>query len=69
MDAARRARGPQGRKGLRRAPQGGLGAREPKGLSTPGTQICFSGICTTSPSRASVTLIWQVRRERAGSGS
>ena len=32
-------------------------------------QICFSGICTFSPSSASVTLSWQVRRERAGSGS
>ena len=32
-------------------------------------QICFSGIWTTSPSNASDTLIWQVRRERAGSGS
>jgi hypothetical protein len=33
------------------------------------SQICFSGICTTSPSSASETLSWQVRRERSGSGS
>jgi hypothetical protein len=32
-------------------------------------QICFSGICTTSPSSASETLSWQVRRERSVSGS
>ena len=31
-------------------------------------QICFSGICTIKPSMSSLTLIWQVRRERAGSG-
>jgi hypothetical protein len=33
------------------------------------SQICFSGICTTSPSSASETLSWQVRRERSVSGS
>ncbi len=32
-------------------------------------QICFSGRCTTSPSSAGVTLIWQVRREVTGFGS
>ena len=31
-------------------------------------QICFSGICTTSPSSASLTFSWQVKRERWGSG-
>lgn len=44
--------------------QGAKGARKP-----PPRQICFSGISTTSPSSAGVTLIWQVRRERTGSGS
>ena len=32
-------------------------------------QICFSGIFTTSPSSASETFSWQVRRERSASGS
>ena len=32
-------------------------------------QICFSGMNTRRPSRVSETLSWQVRRERAGSGS
>ena len=47
------------------------GRREDKQRRQRGAphQICFSGICTTSPSSASVTLSWQVRRERAGSGS
>ena len=31
-------------------------------------QICFSGICTTRPSSASVTFSWQVRRDRSGFG-
>jgi alpha-beta hydrolase superfamily lysophospholipase len=35
----------------------------------PRRQICFSGIRTTSPSRAGETLSWQVRRLSRGSGS
>jgi hypothetical protein len=37
--------------------------------ATGAAQICFSGIWTTSPSSASETLSWQVRRERSVSGS
>jgi hypothetical protein len=48
---------------------GGPCAKARRGTRRHRSQICFSGICTTSPSSASVTLSWQVRRERSVSGS
>src|SRR6056297_2764165 len=47
---------------------GGRGREGEKECRREAHQICFSGIWTTRPSRASDTLSWQVRRERAGSG-
>ena len=64
------------RGGGQRAHDGAGGrAEDPAGQAGPRAaacphprQICFSGICTRSPSSASETLSWQVRRERTGSG-
>ena len=53
-------------------PRGGGNNRKAtgqRGNNGAHVQICFSGIWTRRPSSASVTFNWQVRRDRAGSGS
>jgi hypothetical protein len=66
---AKSARQPQARRETRAA-GGHLDKRATADAAPPDLpQICFSGIWTTSPSSASETLSWQVRRDRSGFGS